>query len=338
MAGQVWAVNSLGGFMYSLNLSNELRMAIQPLSKFRQFCDVHDATQQGRKKGDIFTWDVFQDVAVRAPQSLVETNTMPETNFTIVQGTLTITEAGNSVPYSGKLDDLSKFEVKTLINKVLKTDAAKWFDASAYTEFNKTKLRVTPASAGTSTATLDAVTTGTATATNNIAFQKEHARLVYDYMKERNIPGYSGDDYYAVAWPTTLRQIKNDIESYHQYTETGLKMIMNGEIGRYNNIRFVEQTQVPKGGAADSTTHSAFTNTADAWNAAKSDWIFFFGEDTVAEAIAVPEEMRGKIPTDYGRSKGVAWYYLGGFGNVHHASGAAGNVANTRIVKWDSAV
>jgi len=50
----------------------------------------------------------------------------------------------------------------------------------------------------------------------------------------------------------------------------------------------------------------------------------------VAEAIAVPEEMRGKIPTDYGRSKGIAWYYLGGFGIVHTSA------INTRIVKWDS--
>jgi len=334
MAGQVWAVNSLGGFMYSLNLSNTLRHAVQPLTKFRQFCDVHDATQQGKKKGDVYTWDVFQDVATPAPSALVETNTMPETNFTIVQGTLTITEGGNSVPYSGKLDDLSKFPVRTIVNKVLKNDAAKWFDASAYTEFNKALLRVCPASAGTSTATLDTVTTGTATATNNIVFQKEHARLVDDYMRERNIAGYNGDDYYALGWPTTFRRMKNDMESIHQYTEEGLTMIMSGEVGRYNSIRFIEQTNVPKGGAADSTTHNAFTGTADAWNAAASDWIFFFGEDTCAEAIAVPEEMRGKIPTDYGRSKGVAWYYLGGFGNVHDI---AANVANSRIVKWDSA-
>jgi hypothetical protein len=39
---------------------------------------------------------VFSDVAL-VGGVLVETNTMPETNFTIVQGTLTITEAGNSV-------------------------------------------------------------------------------------------------------------------------------------------------------------------------------------------------------------------------------------------------
>ena len=107
-------------------------------------------------------------------------------------------------------------------------------------------------------------------------------------------------------------------------------MIMNGEVGRYENCRFVEQTNVPKGGAANSTTFSAYTNTSDVWDNALSDWIFFFGNDTVAEAIATPEEMRGKIPSDYGRSKGVAWYYLGGFGIVHTLA------ANARIVKWDS--
>jgi hypothetical protein len=266
----------------------------------------------------------------------LETNTMPETNYTITQGTLTMDEGGNSVPYSGKLDDLSKHPVKTIINKVLKNDATKWFDAKAFTQFNRTLLRVVPAAAGTSTGTLTLTTNGTATGTNNIAFGKEHAKLVYDLMKERNIPGYIGDDYYALGWPSTFRKLKNDLESIHQYTGEGLKMIMNGEVGRYEKMRIVEQTNIPKGGAADSITYNAFTNTADAWNSALSDWIFFFGSDTVAEAIAVPEEMRGKIPTDYGRSKGVAWYYLGGFGDVQ--SSISGNEANARIVKWDSAV
>lgn len=334
MAGQVWAVNSLGGYMYSLNLSEELRIAVQPKVKFRQFCDIKDASQQGKKKGDIFTWDVYQDVAARASSTLVETATMPETNYTIVQGTLTMAEGGNSVPYSGKLDDLSKHPVRTIIQKVLKNDATKWFDAKAHQQFNLTSLRVVPAG-GTSTTSLVLTTTGTATTSNNTAYQKEHAKLVVDLMKERNIPPYTGDDYYALGWPSTFRRLKNDLESIHQYTGEGLAMIMNGEIGRYENTRYVEQTNIPKGGAANSTTFDPFTNTSDAWDGALSDWIFFFGDDTVAEAIATPEEMRGKIPTDYGRSKGVAWYYLGGFGNAHKVTG---NVANERIVKWDSSV
>lgn len=331
MAGQqIWATNSLGGYMYSDNLSEELRMAVQPMTKFRQFCDVKDAAFQGKSKGQEFHWDVYQDVATPAGSTLTETNTMAETNFTIVQGTLTITEAGNSVPYTGKLDDLSYHPVKNIVNKVLKNDATKWFDAAAATQFNATPLRVV----GTSSTTITLTTNGTATATNSQAYNTGHAKLITDTMKERNIPAYEGDDYYALAWPTTYRTIKNQLETIHQYTDRGFSMIMNGEIGRYENVRYVEQTNIPKGGAADSTTYNMFTRTADAWNGGYSDWIYFFGADTVAEAIAVPEEMRGKIPTDYGRSKGVAWYYLGGFGIVHPTADAT----NARIVKWDSAV
>lgn len=322
MAGQVWAVNSLGGFMYSRQLSNVLRMAVQPLVKFRQFADVRDASQQGKKKGDIFTWDVFSDVATPGGV-LTETNTMPETNFTITQGTLTVTEAGNSVPYSGKLDNLSKFPVMELIQKVLKNDAVKTFDRLAWTQFNQTLIRALP-TAGTDTAAVTLFTNGTVTGTNNIAYNNGHAKSIVDAMKERNIPAYLGDDYYALAWPTTLRGFKNNLETIHQYSDTGFKLIMNGEIGRYENVRYVEQTNIAKGTGTDGITQTTWTN-------AKSDWIFFFGNDTVAEAIAVPEEMRGKIPSDYGRSKGVAWYYLGGFGIVHTLA------ANCRIVKWDSA-
>lgn len=322
MAGQVWAVNSLGGYFYSRQLSNVLRMAVQPLVKFRQFADVHDISQQGKKKGDTFTWDVVSDVAT-AGGVLVETNTMPETNFTIVQGTLTITEAGNSVPYSGKLDNLSKFPVEDIIKKALKNDTVKSIDRLAWTQFNQTLIRVI-ASSGTDTAAIQTYTNGTVTGTNNIAYNNGHAKSVVDFMKERNIPAYIADDYYALAWPTTLRTFKNNLETIHQYSDTGFNLIMNGEIGRYENVRYIEQTNIAKGTGTDGVTQTTWTN-------AKSDWIFFFGNDTVAEAVAVPEEMRGKIPSDYGRSKGIAWYYLGGFGIVHTLA------ANTRIVKWDSA-
>jgi len=327
MASQLWAVNSLGGYFYSLNLSKELRVALQPRTKFRQFCDVKDASQQGKGKGNTFTWDIVGNVAVQG-NTLTETNTMPETNFTITQGTLTITEYGNSVPYSGKLEDLSQFSVRDTVMKALKNDATKVMDAAAHQQFNLTPLRVT----GTSSTTITLSTAGTATATNSQAYNTGHAKKICDTMKERNIPAFSGDDYMALAWPTTFRTIKDQLETIHQYTETGLSQIYNGEIGRYENMRYVEQTNIPKGGAANSTTFNAMTNTADAWDNAVSDWIFFLGEETVAEGIAVPMEIRAKIPTDYGRSKGVGWYSLQGFGLVQTAQDQA------RVLKWDSAV
>jgi len=297
-------------------------MNVQPLVKFRQFADVRDASQQGRKKGDTFTWDVISDVATPGAV-LVETNTMPETNLTITQGTLTITEYGNSIPYSGKLDNLSKFPVIEIIQKGLKNDAVKTFDRAAWAQFNTTLLRVVPSGGSSATGAIVLTTNGTANTANNDAYNNSYAKSIVDTMKERNIPAYIGDDYYALAWPTTLRTFKNNLETIHQYSDTGFKLIMNGEIGRYENVRYVEQTNVAKGTGTDGITTTA-------WSNAKSDWIFFFGNDTIAEAMAIPEEMRGKIPTDYGRSKGVAWYYLGGFGIVHTLA------INTRVVKWDS--
>lgn len=313
MAGQIWVTNTLGGYMYSDQLSKTLRFAVQPLCKFRQFADVKDAAVQGKGKGDTFHWNVYSDIATQGT-TLVETTTMPESNFTITQGTMTITEFGNSVPYTGKLDDLSEHPVKEVISKVLKNDAKKAFDIAAHAQFNLTPLRVVP-TAGTDTAAVTLTTNGTATGTNNVALGKEHVKTIVDLMKERNIPPYEGDDYFALAHPTTYRKFKNDLETVKQYTSEGFGMIVNGEVGRYENTRFVEQNNIAK---------MAFIN-------GKSNWAYFFGGDTVAEGIAVPEEMRGKIPTDYGRSRGIAWYYLGGFGLVQTAA------AQARVVKWDSA-
>lgn len=311
--GQLWVTNSLGGYMYSDNLSKVLRHAVQPLCKFRQFADVKDAAVQGKGKGDTFHWNVYSDIATQGT-TLVETSTMPESNFTITQGTMTITEFGNSVGYTGKLDDLSEHPVKEVINKVLKNDAKKAFDIAAAAEFNKTPLRVI-ATGGTSTNSVTLFTNGTVTGTNAVALGKEHVKAIVDLMKERNIPPYEGDDYFSLAHPTTLRTFKNDLETIKQYTSEGFGMIANGEVGRYENTRFVEQNNIAKA----------------TWSGGKSNWAYFFGADTVAEGIAVPEEMRGKIPTDYGRSRGIAWYYLGGFGLVHTAA------AQARVVKWDSA-
>ena len=127
MAGQVWSVSTSGGYMYALNLSRLLRMSVQPLVKFRQFCDIKDAAHQGLHRVDTFHWNVYSDVATQG-STLTETSTLPETAFTISQGTMTITEAGNSVPWTGKLDDLAEQPVAEVVRKVLKNDAKKAFD------------------------------------------------------------------------------------------------------------------------------------------------------------------------------------------------------------------
>ena len=45
-----------------------------------------------------------------------------------------------------------------------------------------------------------------------------------------------------------------------------------------------------------------------------------FGAEACIEGIAVPEEIRAKVPTDYGRSKGLAWYAILGYKKMWKAS------------------
>lgn len=325
MAGQLWGTSSLGGYMYSLNLSKELRISLRPIVKFRQFADVKDAAHQGLSKGDTFHWNVYSTVA-NGGGTLTEGNAIAETNFTITQGTMSITERGNSLPFTSKLDDLSEQPVKEIISKVLKIDCAQVLDDMIADQIDTTPLRVVP-TGGTATDSVVLTTNGTATATNNVALGKDHIKAVVDVLKERSVPSYEGDDYFCLAWPTTFRTLKNNLESISQYVETGFQMIRNGETGRYEGVRFIEQTYRAKGGSA-----SGMGTAAGAWTNGKSDWAVFFGADTVAEAVAIPEEIRGKIPTDYGRSRGIAWYYLGGAGLVHETASQA------RVLLWDSAV
>jgi hypothetical protein len=205
MSGQLWAVNSLGGFYYSLNLSKELRYGVQAKTKFRQFADVKDAWGKVTRAGQTFTWDTVP-MMTRGSRSLVETNTIPQGNHTILQGTLTMNERGFSVPYTEMLESMSQFGVKQPIMKVLKYDAAVDLDCLAHAEFNKTPLRMVSTSSADVAFTL--TTNSSATATNTTFLSKINVRVAVDNMKSRNIPFYTDKDYYAIARPAGLRLLK----------------------------------------------------------------------------------------------------------------------------------
>ena len=80
--------------MFSEVLSDILRMSLQPLMRFRQHCFISDAI--GLNKGENHNWNIYSKVAT-AGAALTENVAMPETNFTVSQGTLKITEYGKSI-------------------------------------------------------------------------------------------------------------------------------------------------------------------------------------------------------------------------------------------------
>ena len=129
---QVYSVSTLGGNTTNPYLTDKLRAAAQPLFRFRQFLDAKEAIGKGR--GDTWLFDKRTNVGVQGG-TLSETNTIPETNFNTNQGTGVITEYGNAVPYTAKLDALGKFDIGAITEAALRDDQVKVLESAAGAQF-----------------------------------------------------------------------------------------------------------------------------------------------------------------------------------------------------------
>jgi len=272
MAGQLWS--GANGYMATPTLSKELRGAVQPLSRFTQFCDTEEAL--GKENGDVYTWNVHGDTSDDCPITGLDENAkVPETGYTTSQGTVTLREFGIAVPFSKKYDDLSEQPVKTIIHGRLKNSAARTEDRVAHAQFDASLLTGTGGASGVVTLQEDGTFSGPA-----VAMTIAHIKTIADAMQERNIPVFDGENYCAIMRPTTLRPVLTELEGIHQYTDGGWTRIMNGEKGKYEGTRFTTQTNIASKG------YSA------------GDAAYFFGSDTVTQVVTCPMELRGKIPDD----------------------------------------
>jgi N4-gp56 family major capsid protein len=306
--GQEWVTSSLGGYFANATLSKKLREAAQPLCRFRQFAVVKEAF--GKGKSATVNFDKVSNVAT-AGGTLVETNTFSKTSFTVTQGTLTVTEYGNAMAYTGKLDALSQWGVKAPVTRALKNDMVKVLDAAVETQMDACAYRYV----GTATGGGVFTSNSAAATTNTSAMNSFHVRNMVDKLMLLNAPPYDGDSYFCIGTVSAIRGVYESLESVWQYT----KYPTNGEVGNYYKCRFVRDTYSMDNTLGTGTTGSGITGEA-----------YVFGEDAVMEAIVVPEEIRAE-DEDLGRSLTVGWYYLGGFKIIYQSD------PDDRIIKWDSA-
>lgn len=305
MGQQLFSVNSLGGFLNNDDLSRQVRHASQTMQRFRQFVDMEPASGSG--KGASVFYNKISNIST-AGGTLVETNTIPKNNFTITQGTLSITEYGNSIPYTLKAKTLSEVSIPEAIRTVLRDDMAKVLDSAAATQFQASDyvasiVNTATTSFGSASAAADA---------QGADLSDKNLRDIVDKMKKLNIPRYDGQNYVAIVSTNAARGLYDFFEAKAQ--NTTMEPLYRGEIGQYYGTRIVEETNFL----------SNVTGTGSVYGEA-----IFFGKDAVREGVAIPEEIRIDIPKDFGRDQGIAWYYLGGFNKTWDFT----NDGETRIIR-----
>lgn len=296
---QQFGTNNLGGYLSYPFLTDRLRTVSQPLMRFRQFAEPKDAV--GRKRGDRFVFDKIKNVATQGGV-LTETSPIPQTTFTINQGTVVMAEYGNSVPWTGKLEELAQFGLPPLVEEALRNDMAKTLDAAAATEFTGTEFVAVLTGANT----ISITTNGTPSGPAGSNLTGYHVRSIVDWLKMRNVPTWDGQSYICITSIMARSGLFSDTGAggwvdVSKYTPEYARNVVAGEVGTYYGTRFIEETNVL----------SNSIGTGGAYGQA-----IFFGADSVYEAVAVPEEIRVKVSTDYGRDLGLAWYAILGFKRV----------------------
>jgi N4-gp56 family major capsid protein len=121
-----------------------------------------------------------------------------------------------------------------------------------------------------------------------------------EVLASNNVPKINNDFYVCFCHPHQARGLRDDSrwQNIQQYAFSGAMVSppIIGEIGRIEDVRFVETTQMP------TITGSAF----DIYQAV------LMGDDFFCFAEGQPVELREQYNTSFGRKHGLAWYSIMG--------------------------
>jgi len=158
-------------------------------------------------------------------------------------------------------------------------------------------------------------------------------RMVKDaveVLETNNVPKWDGDYYIAFIHPHQARALRDDPDwiNAQLYSQTG--GIFNGEIGRFEDVRFITTTVMPNGAdpSVDPDTGEfvdyGYDPALDGTGAAGIDIYqgLVFGENYVGFALSLPVELRDNGITDFGREHALAWYSIWGTEGLEPRNGA----------------
>ena len=270
--------------------------------KFRQF--VRPEPGYGKGKSDRILIDRVTQVQV-AGGSISELTRIPETNVQISQIAVIVNEYGNSIPFTGKLDDLAEYSVDNIWARALRDDMAETLDKQCAAQFVAAQIKYEPTgSSALPTSNFDTGGSATQAATRNI--QGFDIQQVVTYLRSTlKAHPYDGENFICICPPDMVNALLQDANIRNDFRYGDPQRIFIGEMGRWFKTRFIEENN-----------YLTSTLGTTSYNAQA----VVFGDDPVVEAVAVPGEIRAKIPEDYGRSKGLAWYALLGFSIVWNTS------------------
>lgn len=226
---------------------------------------------------------------------------------------ISVEEQGNAIAFSERLLQQSFFDQMQAASILLGRDMATVLDI---------QLRDTVLG-GSNLVRGDGATPGVEAASRATIQGGFDTRVIKDSvetLETNNAPKWDNDYYVAFIHPHQARALRDDPEwinasNYHRDNK-----IFNGEVGRFEDVRFISTTMMSNGAnAAVDPDTGEFVDLGYAAALAGAGFggipvyqACIFGEFAYGHATALPVELRDNGVTDFGREHALAWYAIWG--------------------------
>ena len=304
-----WQWDAPTGTYRNHTLSEKIREAAAAEALFSQF--VSPEPGYGKMRGEAVTITRFSQLPLASRVS--ETQRLPEGRPAISTKTVTVSEWGYKSPMTELEELLSAYDVRSKIQRMLKTQMRLTMDKMVADALKTTPIKVVNV-AGTP----GFASNGTPSGTTDTNVTVVLLRSIRDYLAGTlKAPPYKNGNYVGILSTKAARGVKNDTEYRNWLSPTQSAPFTNGRMVDVEGITLFE------------TNHfNALSNAMGAGGVAGE--ALFFGDDGGFLATVLDPELRIGLSEDLGRFREIGWY------GVLEAGLTWDTAAESRVVHFTS--
>ena len=278
---------------------------------FDQAADVQPVAQAMPGTGVTFT--IFADIAA-ATSTLNEVTDVTPVALSDSQVTVTLNEYGNAVVTTAKLRGTAFLDVDSAAANIIGYNAGDSMD-QVVRDVLAAGTNVVYATGGSTTPT-----SRESISTDDI-LHADDVRKVVAQLRGANVATFEGS-YMGFIHPDVSYDFRSNTDVSAWRTPANYvnpEGIYNGEIGKFESVRFIETPRAKK--FANASNGTSTTGTIDAY------CTHVMGRQALAKAFSVqdgngatPKIVRGNVTDILMRLQPLGWYWLGGYGRFREAS------------------
>lgn len=287
--------------------SREIEHRALPAMRYEQFAVIK--TELSRQPGTTINFIIYENLAIGG--QLTENVNISPKNMTATTVQISVSEWGNAIAVTEYLLQTSYDDVLSEAAYQLGRDYSRVVDLMLRDVVMTTVNVIWAASAANNAAT-------------SADLSIEDIRRGTEVLYTNNVPKLGGGNFFVCfVHPHQATSIKRDPEWVSASSYGATEQIFKGEIGRFDDTRFVV-TGHQNNGAASVSDPSYDATLAGTGNGGVNLYkAVMFGDNFYAWAVALPVEMRDNGVEDFGRKHSLAWYSIMGAGIINGNNGLA---------------